>query len=45
MAMTVQEKLGRVQRLGTQWLQVTFSEKGTKITPQTQIQKFEILRF
>ena len=28
--MTVQEKLGRVQLLSTQWLQVTFSEKGIK---------------
>ena len=26
-------------------VQVTFSEKGTKITPQTHIQKFEILHF
>ena len=26
-------------------LQVSFSEKGTKIPPQTHIQKFEILHF
>ena len=29
----------------TIYIQVTFSEKGTKITSQTHIQKFEILHF
>ena len=40
----LQFKVKRFQ-IGHLKLQVTFSEKGTKITPKTHIRKFEILHF